>query len=102
MAGVEVGRLEGAGDGTTPGDIRRSPSVPADVSALAAAPAGSPMSPAPGPLASPDRLRTLAPIIVFDVAGPLAVYYGARGAGMSTVLALVVSGVCPPSACSPP
>jgi hypothetical protein len=37
----------------------------------------------------------LAPVIVFDIAGPLAVYYGARSAGMSTVLALVVSGVLP-------
>ena len=42
-----------------------------------------------------DRLRTLAPIAVFDVAGPLAVYYGARAAGLSTVMALVVSGVLP-------
>jgi len=46
----------------------------------------------PGVAGPPDRLRALAPIIVFDVAGPLAVYYGARSAGMSTVLALVVSG----------
>jgi hypothetical protein len=42
-----------------------------------------------------DRLRTLLPIAVFDVAGPLAVYYGARAAGLSTVMALVVSGVLP-------
>jgi uncharacterized membrane protein (DUF485 family) len=32
---------------------------------------------------------------VFDVVGPLAVYYGARFAGMETVPALVVSGVLP-------
>ncbi len=42
-----------------------------------------------------DRLRTLVPIAVFDVAGPLAVYYGARAAGLSTVMALVISGVLP-------
>ncbi len=42
-----------------------------------------------------DRLRMLLPIAVFDVAGPLAVYYGARAAGLSTVMALVVSGVLP-------
>lgn len=42
-----------------------------------------------------DRLRTLLPIAVFDVAGPLAVYYAARAAGLSTVIALVVSGVLP-------
>ncbi len=95
MAGVGAARLESAGDGTTPGDTGRSPSVPTDVSPLPTAGGGSPMSPAPGQLASPDRLRALPPIIVFDVAGPLAVYYGARSAGMSTVLALVVSGVLP-------
>src|SRR5579863_4868140 len=55
---------------------------------------GTQAPPPPGALA-PDRLRALAPIIVFDVAGPLAVYYGARAAGMSTVLSLVVSGVLP-------
>jgi hypothetical protein len=47
------------------------------------------------PASRQDRLRTLWPIAVFDVAGPLAVYYGARGAGLSTVTALVVSGVLP-------
>ena len=47
------------------------------------------------PAAAPTRLKALAPIAVFDVAGPLAVYYGARSAGLSTVLALVLSGVLP-------
>ena len=56
---------------------------------------GTQAPPPPGALGPPDRLRALAPIIVFDVAGPLAVYYGARAAGMSTVLSLVVSGVLP-------
>ncbi len=41
------------------------------------------------------RLQSLAPILVFDVAGPLAVYYGLRAAGLSTVTALVLSGVPP-------
>ena len=44
-----------------------------------------------------DRLTALAPIFAFDVAGPLAVYYGARRAGLSTVGSLVISGVLPAS-----
>jgi uncharacterized membrane protein len=72
MGDVEVG-LESSGDGTAPGDIGDGP----------------------GPFASPDRLRALAPIVIFDVAGPLAVYYGTRSAGVPTVLSLVVSGVLP-------
>jgi uncharacterized membrane protein len=52
-------------------------------------------APEPGPVGGPDRLRALAPILVFDVAGPLGVYYGARSAGLSTVMALVVSGILP-------
>jgi uncharacterized membrane protein len=51
--------------------------------------------PAPDQLLSQHRLRAVAPIIFFDVAGPLAVYYGARAAGLSTVVALVLSGVLP-------
>ena len=47
----------------------------------------------PHPMARRARLQALAPIIFFDVAGPLAVYYGARAAGLSTVVALVLSGV---------
>jgi hypothetical protein len=49
----------------------------------------------PHPMARRARLQALAPIIFFDVAGPLAVYYGARTAGLSTVVALVLSGVLP-------
>lgn len=45
--------------------------------------------------ASDDRLRALAPTLVFDVIGPLAVYFIARAAGASTIVALVVSGVLP-------
>jgi uncharacterized membrane protein len=43
------------------------------------------------------RLAALAPIFVFDVAGPLAIYYAARRAGLSTVGSLVISGVLPAS-----
>ncbi len=49
----------------------------------------------PGHVAPEQRLRTLAPIFIFDVAGPLAVYYGARSAGLSTVMSLVASGGLP-------
>lgn len=42
-----------------------------------------------------DRLGPLTPILIFDVAGPLAVYYGARSVGLSTVVALMLSGVLP-------
>jgi hypothetical protein len=74
MADVEVGRGEG------PGDSRDTPDA---------------VAPAPGQLGPPERLRALAPVIVFDVIGPLATYYGARAGGMSTVLALVLSGALP-------
>ena len=47
--------------------------------------------------ASQDRLAALAPIFIFDVAGPLAIYFGARRAGLSTVASLVISGVLPAS-----
>jgi SAM-dependent methyltransferase len=46
-------------------------------------------------VAGQHRPRGLAPIIFFDVAGPLAVYYGARAANLSTVVALVLSGILP-------
>jgi hypothetical protein len=78
MAGTQVGRLEISGDG-----------VPAPTDSPVPATAG------PGALGPPERLRALAPVLVFDVIGPLVVYYAARAAGMSTVLALVVSGVLP-------
>jgi hypothetical protein len=44
---------------------------------------------------SRGRLHTLAPIAIFDVAGPLVAYYALRSAGLSTVTALVLSGVLP-------
>ena len=52
----------------------------------------------PGAAWSPPnrgRLQTLAPIAIFDVIGPLVVYYSLRSAGFSTVTALVLSGVLP-------
>jgi hypothetical protein len=47
--------------------------------------------------AGPDRsrLHTLIPIAVFDIAGPLAVYYAARIAGTTQITALVLSGIIP-------
>lgn len=42
-----------------------------------------------------SRMASLAPIVVFDIAGPLAAYYGMRSAGLSTVAALIASGVLP-------
>jgi hypothetical protein len=42
-----------------------------------------------------DRLRPIAKILIVDVAVPLAMYGLLRSAGMSTVAALVVSGVFP-------
>ena len=56
---------------------------------------GSRDAPLTDPVTRQSRLGALAPIIFFDVAGPLAVYYGARRAGVSTVVALVLSGVLP-------
>src|ERR1700722_16880786 len=41
------------------------------------------------------RLRSLLPTLVFDVVGPLIAYYGLKGAGLSNVTALVLSGVLP-------
>lgn len=55
------------------------------------------IAPAAGTTGRHERLAALAPILVFDVAGPLAIYYGARRAGLSTVRSLVVSGVLPAS-----
>jgi len=48
---------------------------------------------------SPDRsrLRALAPIAVFDIGGPLAVYWLLRAAGAHEVTALILSGL-PPAA----
>jgi hypothetical protein len=91
MAEVEVGPQQASGaDMAGP-----EPTTVLSASRAEAGDGGSPTPPARASLGPPDRLRALAPIIVFDVAGPLGAYYGARFAGMSTVLALVVSGVLP-------
>jgi hypothetical protein len=42
-----------------------------------------------------SRLGAVAPIVVFDIAGPLVVYYVLTGNGFSTVGALILSGVLP-------
>jgi hypothetical protein len=44
---------------------------------------------------SRDRLRALAPTLIFDVGGPLALYWLLRAAGTSYVTALIASGVLP-------
>ncbi|HEY3648374.1 MAG TPA: hypothetical protein VGL33_10415 [Streptosporangiaceae bacterium] len=41
------------------------------------------------------RLRQIAMILVFDLGGPLLAYSLLRSAGMSAVVALVISGVLP-------
>jgi hypothetical protein len=55
---------------------------------------------APGSGAKDHRMRSgqagsIVSLAVFDVAGPLGVYYALRASGVSTVLSLVVSGVVP-------
>jgi hypothetical protein len=42
-----------------------------------------------------SRLWSAAKIVIFDIAGPLVAYQMLRSAGLSTVLALVLSGVLP-------
>jgi hypothetical protein len=57
--------------------------------------AGHDASPTESGRTGDDRLRSFAPILIFDVVGPLAVYFIARSLGASTIIALVVSGVLP-------
>jgi hypothetical protein len=45
--------------------------------------------------ASDGRLRSMAMIAIFDIAGPLAAYSVLRSAGLTAVMALVISGVFP-------
>lgn len=47
------------------------------------------------PSSRQSRLKPLVPVVVFDVGGPLVLYYLLRSAGWSTVAALVLSGVLP-------
>ena len=44
---------------------------------------------------NPSRIPAIAKIVVFDIAGPLALYSWLRSQGWSTVTSLVVSGVLP-------
>ncbi|MGH3203440.1 MAG: VC0807 family protein [Streptosporangiaceae bacterium] len=48
-----------------------------------------------GPTRNRSRLWSVAQIVIFDIAGPLAAYQMLRSAGLSSVLALVLSGVLP-------
>jgi hypothetical protein len=45
--------------------------------------------------AGDGRLRSIAMIVIFDIAAPLAVYFALRSAGLTAVTALVISGVFP-------
>jgi hypothetical protein len=47
------------------------------------------------PAATGSRLRSLATILIVNIAAPLAVYYGLRSAGLTAVTALLLSGVFP-------
>jgi hypothetical protein len=49
----------------------------------------------------PGRFAAVAKIVVFDVAGPLALYLWLRSMGWSTVTSLVASGVLPPAGVIP-
>ncbi|MGH9077983.1 MAG: VC0807 family protein [Acidimicrobiales bacterium] len=60
---------------------------------MAGAPAGR--NAADPVVADRSRVASLGPIVVFDVAGPLVVYYSLRAAGLSTVTSLVLSGALP-------
>jgi uncharacterized membrane protein len=47
------------------------------------------------PAANRSQLLTMAPIVVFDIAGPLVLFYWLSGNGFSTVDALILSGLLP-------
>ncbi len=53
-----------------------------------------PDTPAAAPQ-SRSRLQAVIPIVVFDIAGPLLVYYALTGNGFSNVGALILSGLLP-------
>ncbi|MDQ6804000.1 MAG: hypothetical protein M3065_03315 [Actinomycetota bacterium] len=52
-------------------------------------------TPSERPIKDRGRLQSLAPILVFDTAGPLIVYTLLRNNGHSTVTSLILSGVFP-------
>jgi hypothetical protein len=49
----------------------------------------------PAPVRDHSRLWSAAKIVVFDIAGPLVAYLMLRSAGLSSVSALILSGVLP-------
>jgi uncharacterized membrane protein len=59
--------------------------------------ASEPPAPADAGSSAPNRgrIRTLGPVLAFDVVGPIVVYYALVSAGLSTVAALILSGVVP-------
>jgi uncharacterized membrane protein len=65
-------------------------SVP-DLTADELPPSADAASPAP----DRGRMRTLGPVLAFDVIGPIVAYYALLSAGLSTVAALILSGVIP-------
>src|SRR5450755_310145 len=65
---------------SVPGLTANGPPTPADAG-----------SPAP----NRGRIRTLGPVMAFDVIGPIVVYYVLLSAGLPTVAALILSGVIP-------
>ena len=60
-------------------------------------PVNEPPAPAGAGPPAPDRgrMRTLGPVLAFDVIGPIVVYYVLVSAGWSAVAALILSGVIP-------
>jgi hypothetical protein len=57
--------------------------------------AGSPPQPPPRPHEPLTRVRQIAMILVFDLGGPLLAYTLLRSDGLSTVAALIISGIPP-------
>jgi hypothetical protein len=57
--------------------------------------AGAPRQPPAGPHWLLSRVRQLAMILVFDLVGPLVAFSLLRSGGMSTVAALIISGIFP-------
>jgi hypothetical protein len=62
---------------------------------IAPSPNAAVAAPEKAPAADRGRLLPLVKIVAFDIAGPLVAYFLLRSAGLSTVGALVVSGICP-------
>jgi hypothetical protein len=66
-----------------------------DVSAPDSSPTAATSPQQRSPVADRGRFWPLAKIVVFDIAGPLVAYSLLRSAGLSTVSALVLSGILP-------